>query len=347
MATRATQAGAYAARLAAGATRATQAGVYAAIKVAPPVRATQAGAYGAMLMAGDTRVTQAGAYAAIRLLKPGCLTNEAQCWRIERTDGVVYRFTAHDKRLTFRGEVYEPCGSLVSSALQTSAEYGATENMDLAGIIASGAITRGDLWGGLFDGAEVQVWRVDWSNTTNAELLAAGRCGSVEFGSSDFVFEVTTAGERLQQRPILQPYMPTCRFKLGDSRCGFNLEGARVSGSVTAVTAPDIRTGARRRIFTDTSRAEANSYFLLGRVTWVTGENAGTSYDVKEFISDQFTLEQPTQYDIQIGDQYTVVPGCDRIFETCDTKFANSVNFGGYPHLRGTDDLQKTPGVKQ
>jgi uncharacterized phage protein (TIGR02218 family) len=141
--------------------------------------------------------------------------------------------------------------------------------------------------------------------------------------------------------------MPTCRFKLGDSRCSVDLEALRVSGSVTGITAPDVRTGARRRFFTDSSRTEADNYFQLGRLTWTTGENAGLSVDVKLYAAGTFTLEQPMQYDIEIGDQYTVVPGCDRIFETCVNKFANGVNFGGFPHLRGSDDLSKTPGFKQ
>ena len=347
--TRATQAGGYVGVITdSEGVRATQVGGYLGVQViSEGVRATQVAGYAGRYRQPELRATMVGGYVGIRYLVPGCLTNEAQCWRIERTDGQVFRFTSHDKTVTFRGEAYTPCASLLSSALQTSAEFGATENMDLSGVIASGQISRGDLWSGKFDGATVEVWRVDWSDPTKADLMVAGQCGSVEFGATTFTFEVTTAGERLQQRPILQPYMPTCRFKLGDVRCGFDLEAARVSGSVTGVTTPDVRTGAKRRIFTDTSRTEVDNYFQLGRLTWTSGENAGVSVDVKSFASDTFILERPMQYEIQIGDAYTVVPGCDRRFETCRDKFANAINFGGYPHLRGTDDLQETPGFKQ
>lgn len=328
-------------------TRLTQLGVYVGVALASPVRATQAGVYFGMLTDAPVRLTQVGVYVGVRMLVPGCLTNECQCWRIERTDGTVYRFTSHDKEVIFRGETYTPCGSLLSSALQTSAEFGATENMDLSGIISSGQISRGDLWAGRFDGADVEVWRVDWEATNNAELMAAGRCGSVQMGSTEFTFEVTTAGERLQQRPILQPYTPTCLYKLGDSRCSFNLPALQVSGSVTAIPSPNLRTVARRRMFTDTARTEADNYFQLGRLTWVTGANAGISVDVKSFASDVFILEQAMKHEIEIGDTYTVVPGCDHLFTTCDVKFSNSINFGGFPHVRGTDDLQKTPGSKE
>lgn len=328
--------------------RATQAGGYVGVQViSEGVRATQAMGYAGRLAEAPMRATQLGGYIGVRVLVPGCLTNEAECWRIERTDGEVFTFTAHDKPIVFRGETYTPCGSLVSSALQTSAEFGATENLDLTGVIASGQITRADLWAGKYDAADIEVWRVDWSNPTVADLLAAGKAGSLEFGSNEFKFEVVTAGERLQQRPILQPVMPTCRFRLGDSRCTVDLEAARVSGSVTALATPDLRVGAAKRIFADASRTEADGYFQLGRLTWTSGANIGISVDVKLYAADTFTLERPMQYDIELGDAYTVVPGCDRIFTTCDTKFANAVNFGGFPHLRGTDDLQQTPGFKQ
>jgi uncharacterized phage protein (TIGR02218 family) len=37
------------------------------------------------------------------------------------------------------------------------------------------------------------------------------------------------------------------------------------------------------------------------------------------------------------GDLFVVSAGCDKRFETCRTKFANAVNFRGFPHLPGND----------
>lgn len=354
MTTRVTQGGGYVvAKSTTGSdhTRVTQGGGYALmLSAAFGARLTQGGGYA--IARADTghdhvRVTQAAGYVIARRLVPPCLTSSATCWRIQRQDGEVFAFTAHDQDVSFRGDIYEACGSLLASALQTSAEFAATENMDLSGIIAAGAFTQEDLWTGIWDGAEVQVWKVDWKDPTQGELMAAGQTGSVSFTDGSFKFEVTTAGQRLQQRPILQPVMPTCRYKLGDSRCTINLEALRVFGSVTSVASPDYRIGAEQRVFTDTIRAEVDNYFQLGSVRWETGDNAGQQIDVKVFADGTFILERPAEFSIQIGDTYSAVPGCDLIFETCDLKFNNAINFGGYPDLRGTDDLQKTPGFKQ
>jgi uncharacterized phage protein (TIGR02218 family) len=37
------------------------------------------------------------------------------------------------------------------------------------------------------------------------------------------------------------------------------------------------------------------------------------------------------------GDLFVVTAGCDKRFETCRMKFANAVNFRGFPHLPGND----------
>ena len=37
------------------------------------------------------------------------------------------------------------------------------------------------------------------------------------------------------------------------------------------------------------------------------------------------------------GDTFVVTAGCDKRFETCTSKFANALNFRGFPHLPGND----------
>ena len=37
------------------------------------------------------------------------------------------------------------------------------------------------------------------------------------------------------------------------------------------------------------------------------------------------------------GDTFSVVAGCDKKFATCKAKFANALNFRGFPHLPGND----------
>jgi uncharacterized phage protein (TIGR02218 family) len=38
-----------------------------------------------------------------------------------------------------------------------------------------------------------------------------------------------------------------------------------------------------------------------------------------------------------VGDSLTLLAGCDKSFETCRDKFANHLNFRGFPHMPGND----------
>lgn len=306
------------------------------------IRVTQAHALLGVTIEPNIRVTQAHALIGVKLEKPDCLTYEADFWKITRVDGTVYRFTSHDRRLLFRGEAYTPCGSLSSSALQLSAELGSTDNVDLSGLIFPGGVTEADLWAGKFTGAEVEIWRASWAGA-GARLIAAGTCGSLQIEDTSYKFEIVTAGEKLTQRPILRPVMPTCRWQTYSTECTVVEADFTETGAVTGVTDENLFQMSRRRVFTDTSRVEAADYFTLGKLTWTSGNNNGISVDVKDFGSGQFILAGPMPRDIEIGDTYSVTAGDDQTAETCDTKFNNKINFGGFEHLRGSDDLNKRP----
>ncbi len=316
------------------------------IQLGIPARVTQA-----LVMVGSNtnatvRATQARVMVGLQLGKPLCLTKEIDLWKITRTDGVQYRFTSHDQDFTFRGQVYQACGSLSASALQISAEIGAVDNADFDGLVYENGISEIDLWAGRFNGADVEIWRASWDNANYAECVAAGKCGDLNLKNNTYRFEIITAGERLQQRAITQVVTPGCRYKLGDSRCTVDLAPLTVTGSVDAVSAVNVRTGGNRRVFTSNARTEPDEYWQLGTITWTGGDNAGQSLDVRNFADGVFVLETPAQYQIQVGDTYSLTPGCNLTSATCHSKFNNKVNFGGFEFSPGTDDLNKTPGAE-
>ncbi len=46
---------------------------------------------------------------------------------------------------------------------------------------------------------------------------------------------------------------------------------------------------------------------------------------------------------MQAGDVFTIRPGCDKTFATCQAKLDNAVNFRGFPHVPGTDQVLSYP----
>jgi len=42
---------------------------------------------------------------------------------------------------------------------------------------------------------------------------------------------------------------------------------------------------------------------------------------------------------IAAGDSFDITASCDKTFETCRDRFANAVNFRGFPHIPGQDTV--------
>jgi hypothetical protein len=149
----------------------------------------------------------------------GPVTTLATCWRITRTDGVVFRFTDHDRDLVVDGEVYEASAGYSRTAIANDAGMG-VDNLDVEGVFDSAAVTEEELRAGLFDRAEVRIFLVNWADPSMGVLrLRRGWFGEVVL-TEQGVFRTELRGltQALSQR-IGELYSPECRADLGDHRC--------------------------------------------------------------------------------------------------------------------------------
>lgn len=350
--------------------RITQAPALAVGASNPPSRITQATALVLGSNVGDplppdARVTQGPTLALGGVQPPAlitqvpvlalvsaqpCLMRAAQCWKITRLDGTVLTFTTLDRDLQFQGRTYKACASLSASAIETASRLGQSGDVELSGILADAAITAADLFAGLYDGAAIEVWLVPWSNVGGQipVRLAAGAIAEIKHGDTGFTASALTPGSLMEQRSLVSVYTPTCRFELGDARCGVNLEALAISGVVTAATPFQAGELAATRVFYDQAITVPDGYLDLGEIRWTSGANEGARSEIKSHIEStgEITLWQVMPYPIAIGDTYVAVPGCDKLKATCASKFANLVNFGGFPDIPGRDAISATPDSK-
>lgn len=278
-----------------------------------------------------------------------CVTTWCQCWKITRQDGVVYRFTTHDEPVIFRGEEYTPCDSLAASAIDTTINTAGNTagDVEVLGLFSDSAIRSEDVADGLLDGARFEAWRVDWGDPTEIpRRLVKGILSSTTQERASYKATVLTPATRLAQQPLLETYTPSCRFELGDARCGVDLDSYRVAGAVASVPALNAVLQLHRRQFTDPGRTEVNDYFALGTLVWVTGDNAGRRSEVKSSRDGVITLWSPVPNPIRVGDTYEMVPGCDKRKQTCKGLYNNYVRFGGFPDIPGQDAILETPDAK-
>jgi uncharacterized phage protein (TIGR02218 family) len=93
--------------------------------------------------------------------------------------------------------------------------------------------------------------------------------------------------------------------------------------------------------------AFAADWFAGGLLTWTSGANAGRAMEVKRHAVADGTAEielwRSMTSSIAPGDAFAITAGCDKTFATCKAKFANGVNFRGFPHIPGNRYVLATP----
>src|SRR5262245_1658735 len=98
-----------------------------------------------------------------------------------------------------------------------------------------------------------------------------------------------------------------------------------------------------RATFFDSLLSFPNDWWSEGKLTWLTGLNAGTPIQfIKRSLQagGELELRRPMYFAIQVGDTALIQAGCwKRRTEDCNGKFDNSDNFGGFPDLLGIDQV--------
>lgn len=300
-------------------------------------RVTSHGVHALVQQEIPARVTFTGVHALVgrRPLADGCVTTIAWAWKITRADGTIYRFTSLDVPLVFDGSTWSACESLVGSAIEVGNDA-ASANMDVVGVIDDATIQEDDIRAGLFDGAAVQIWLVDWSDTSRSRLIMNAFIGQIKASRSKFFAELRGLLDLIQV-PQGRVISPECRADLGDSRCTVNVGALAVSTTVTVAV-------SRRQIVAG-ALTQADNYWQYGTVEFTSGANDGL---LKEIKASQNTgnvvLSEPFPYEIAAADAFTIKPGCaKRRGEDCRDKFSNAINFQGEPDLPGLDELVHFP----
>lgn len=266
-------------------------------------------------------------------------TTTCRAWAVERSDGIVLGFTDHDESFAFEGITFAAEAGLTARALEQTTGL-AVDNSETSGALSHHSITEADVRAGLFDGAEVRIWKIDWRNLEARHLVFRGNLGEIERQGDSFRAELRGLTERLN-RPVGRVYQRPCAAVLGDGLCGVDTMGAL--GCEAYVD--EIEEGAG--LILSGVGAFPQGWFARGRVTVLTGAGAGTT-GVARRDRDVAGRRRVDLWDVLSpglapGDRIRLEPGCDKRLETCREKFANVSNFRGFPDIPGEDWLTAYP----
>ena len=164
-------------------------------------------------------------------------------------------------------------------------------------------------------------------------LLETGFVGEIKRGDGGFIAEVrglANASTRSAAGSIRAPARPI---------------------SATRAAASPLTPGRRRPSPASDGRARSDGagagglspdgHFTGGRLVFTGGANVGFATEVKRHpratARSRSSSGRRAPQPIAPGDAFTVTAGCDKRFATCRAKFANGVNFRGFPHMPGND----------
>lgn len=267
--------------------------------------------------------------AALAAHLKGEATTTCHCWRVTRRDGAVLGFTEHDGDLSFAGTTFLAASGFAAGETEAATGLQA-DSSEVAGGFSSAAISEGDLAAGKYDGARVELFLVNWQAPTEHMLLAVREIGEVSRAGGEFRAELRSIAHRLNQ-PQGRVYGRRCDASLGDSRCRVDLSRWRAAGAIVEVR-------DMNRIVVSGLGAFPDGFFRRGVMTMADG----TSLDIEAHEANAdgtavLAFWIPPEKPLEVGRAFTLAAGCDKTFATCKARFANHLNFRGFPHVPGAD----------
>jgi len=251
--------------------------------------------------------------------------------------GVKYCYTDHDEAITVSGDTFTPAPGLQKiNFISTAHPEVSNQTFGSAWVDAP----KEDLMAGVFDSAWMEVSWASWKNPGYGKLITfLGQLGEINWSENGFHADIVSTIKNLSSN-IGQIYTGSCRHELfsGTAQpigkigaCGLSAASYKVTGSISSVTTAKWK-------FVVNLPSGADGFFSNGIVKFTSGSNSGLSYVVKihKLTTGVHTFELmlPTAFVANPSDTFEVLAGCDKTFATCQSKFNNAINFGGFPHIR-------------
>jgi uncharacterized phage protein (TIGR02218 family) len=155
-------------------------------------------------------------------------------------------------------------------------------------------------------------------------ILFSGRISDIDCSRTGIEMKGRSHLELLNIQMPRRLWQSSCTHVFGDAMCLFNR-------SSLAATFP-AASGSTTTVIQGTPTT--TTPYAQGTIIAVTGGNAGYSRTISNFVSGAaVTVKLAFLSPVAVGDQFQLLPGCDRTLATCTNVFNNAVHFGGFPYI--------------
>ena len=184
-------------------------------------------------------------------------------------------------------------------------------------------------WQGQLDGALLQLERAfmeTYGDTSpGTVVLFAGRISDIDCSRTGIDLKCRSHLELLNIQMPRRLWQASCTHTFGDAMCQFD----RSAFQATFSAGPG---STQVQIATSLTPMPANLY-VQGTIAGLTGGNAGASRAIANMGDGWVYLKLAFLSPVIVGDQFQLLPGCDRTLATCNTVFNNASHFGGFPYV--------------
>jgi uncharacterized phage protein (TIGR02218 family) len=184
-------------------------------------------------------------------------------------------------------------------------------------------------WQGEFDGALLQLERAfmaTYGDTSpGTVVLFAGRISDIDCTRTGIDVKCRSHLELLNIQMPRRLWQSSCTHTLGDAMCQFDRSNLQATFSAGPGS-------SEAQIATSVSPTPPSLY-IQGTVIGVTGANAGSSRTVANMSGGWVYVRLAFLSPILPGDQFQLLPGCDRTLSTCTNLFNNVIHYGGFPYI--------------
>jgi uncharacterized phage protein (TIGR02218 family) len=120
-------------------------------------------------------------------------------------------------------------------------------------------------------------------------------------------------------------WQSSCTHLFGDAMCQFDRSSLQTTFSAGPGSTPT-------QISVSVTPTTANLY-VQGTIIGVSGANAGSSRTIATMDAGWVHLKLALLSPVEDGDEFLLLPGCDRTLATCANVFNNAAHFGGFPYI--------------
>jgi uncharacterized phage protein (TIGR02218 family) len=229
----------------------------------------------------------------------------------------VWRYTSAQEAQTHNAEPYAPA-PIHRAEIEQTQEFGrAMLTLEAAldlGVVQSFIVTPPD---GVLT---LTVLRRHLADPDAAYITWwKGRVVAVTFSGATVSLRCEPVFTTLKRSGRGANYQLNCRHLLYHGGCRVNAADYRITGTVESVAGLGVTAAV----------------FLSQPVGWLVGGRltaAGAQRLIVASSGGAVTLSAPIP-GLEAGDAFEAYPGCDHTLATCAAKFANSLNFGGFPYI--------------